>query len=498
MKKETVDSIMYEVNKLIKDQEYVGAKIEYVLVNKQNTKHSIALIIDKNNELYEVTLKDNEIKPALDWLYNVDEDVFEHLENEYEIGFMSLEFHSGIWEQIEDIGIEEFDHKLGLQKYLKYCKDNNIDLKTLCEKLDIKISDIMQYYNDKTDYLKIENGQVQLPQEMYQKNNEISYIAFCLGYDLLNDKLSRSETSECDRVYDFCNYLAKKFIETDYYNDRWKSTYDNLREWLEDNKEIIQSEYLCYFGIDDKCILEIGQRNDTPVALVEHNFKDKTKEYIVAFHYKVDDKKTEWGYGYYYNKDLQKAKEDFEKVKAGGNLADTFKKGKNENIELSKNMEQYYKTKEEIETILKNDEEHCDYKIECILIDKKDIKKSYGIAMNYNDVAIIDISEKGINDISNAEYTFNIGGDSIFPSLENGIEIAYISMEAHYGLWQEIDRYYLEDIKNKKGVQMYLKYCKENNITKEAIDNGINYNETPDVMKYFQEVKSKNKNREAR
>ncbi len=42
---------------------------------------------------------------------------------------MSLEFHSGIWYQVEDIGIEEFTHKLGLQKYLKYCKDNGIDKK---------------------------------------------------------------------------------------------------------------------------------------------------------------------------------------------------------------------------------------------------------------------------------------------------------------------------------------------------------------------------------
>ena len=31
-----------------------------------------------------------------------------------------------------------------------------------------------------------------------------------------------------------------------------------------------------------------------------------------------------WGYGYYYDKNLGKAMEDFKKVLAGGNLADTF------------------------------------------------------------------------------------------------------------------------------------------------------------------------------
>ncbi|MCI9246092.1 MAG: hypothetical protein HFJ30_03015 [Clostridia bacterium] len=350
MEKEIVDNIMYEVNELARSKDFTNAKIEYVLVNKQNTKHSIAVINDQNNELYEVTLKDNEINPALDWAYNIDDDVFAHLENEYEIGFMSLEFHSGIWYQVEDIGIEEFTHKLGLQKYLKYCKDNGIDKKTICEKLNTDLADIMQYYNEKTDYIKIENGQVQLPQEKYQKESEISYIAFCLGYDLLNDKLSESEKNECDNVYDFCNYLANKFIETDYYKNAWRSTYDSLSEWLEDNREIIQSEYLCYLGKDNKCILETGKRNNDKVALVEHQFKDGTKEYIVAFHYEVDDKKVNWGYGYYYGDDLKKAKEDFEKVKAGGNLADTFKLQTSENDEVRETVEN---KKEFIEQVMK-------------------------------------------------------------------------------------------------------------------------------------------------
>lgn len=155
--------------------------------------------------------------------------------------------------------------------------------------------------------------------------NEVNYIAFCLGYDLINEMLSKSETSECDINYDFCNYLANKFIKTDYYKNEKYSTYDNLREWLNDNQDIIKSEHLYFSGIDNKTIIEIGKRNSTPVALVEHHFKDGTKEYIVAFHYEVNDKKVNWGYGYYYNNDLKKAKEDFEKVKAGGNLANTFK-----------------------------------------------------------------------------------------------------------------------------------------------------------------------------
>lgn len=327
MEKETIDNVMYEVNQLAREKGFENAKIEHILINKADIKNSIAVISDRNQEIYEVMLKNNEIYPAFDWNYSTDDDIFKHLENEYEIGFMSLEFHSGIWSSIEDIGIEEFEHKLGMQKYLKYCKDNEIDKKAIDEKVNTEVQDIMQYYNERTDYMRIENGQVQIPQEQYQKESEVNYIAFCLGYDLLNEMLSKSEANECDRIYDFCNYLANKFIETDYYKNERQSTYDNLREWLEDNKEIIQSEYLCHFERDDKLILETGNRDTTKVALVKRT-TEYGEEYIVAFGYKIDDKKMEWDYGYYYDKDIEKAKVDFEKVKAGGNLADTFEEKK--------------------------------------------------------------------------------------------------------------------------------------------------------------------------
>lgn len=323
-----IDTLLYDVRELLnKHEEYENCDICYLLTNKEDIKNSIAVVCDKYGELYEVRLKDKEINELMDWSYNVDEDIFELLENEYEIGFMSIEFHSSVWAGIEDIGIDEYEHKLGLQKYLKYCKDNGITKEAIEKEMDREMPDIMQYFEQKTDYIQIENGQVQMPQEMYKKENEVNYITFCLGYDLLNEMFEKSETSECDRVYDFCNYLARKFIETDYYKNKRYSTYDMLQEWINENKDKIQSEYLYFFGIDDKCIIEIGKRGNTPVALVERNTQ-YGKEYIIGFYYEINNKKLEWGYGYYYNKDLEKAKQDFEKVKAGGNLADTFSQEK--------------------------------------------------------------------------------------------------------------------------------------------------------------------------
>lgn len=70
-------------------------------------------------------------------------------------------------------------------------------------------------------------------------------------------------------------------------------------------------------------LIDVGYRNDIPIALVEKHYNENV-EYIIAFNYKIDNNKINWGYGYYYNKNIGKAMEDFKKVLAGGNLADTF------------------------------------------------------------------------------------------------------------------------------------------------------------------------------
>lgn len=325
MIEENAHIVMHDTIQLLKEQEeYSNSEILYVLINNKDIKESISVVLTNNEELYEVKLKNKEINYLMDWDYNFDDEIFANLEKEYDIGYMNMEVHYAIWSNLEEIGIEEIEHKIGLQKYLKFCKENNIDKKAIDKKLGKEVADAMKYYDSKNDFVVIENNEVKIPRKIYQKENDIDYIKFCLGYDLLNGMLSKSETSECDISYDFCDYLARKFVKTDYYKNEFKSTYDNLQEWINNNKDIIKSEHLCFSGLDDKAIIEFGKRGKTPVALVEHYFKDGTKEYIVAFNYEIKNNKTEWGYGYYYSDDIKKAKEDFERVKAGKSLADTF------------------------------------------------------------------------------------------------------------------------------------------------------------------------------
>lgn len=95
------------------------------------------------------------------------------------------------------------------------------------------------------NYIQIKDGNVIIPEKLYNNEREIDYIAYILGYDLLNDVLSKSNTNECDITYDFCNYLANKFIDTDYYKNERHSTYEMLREWVIDN-EYFKDELLAW------------------------------------------------------------------------------------------------------------------------------------------------------------------------------------------------------------------------------------------------------------
>lgn len=168
---------------------------------------------------------------------------------------MSDECHYGVWQTIDEWYPEEFDNIDGVQKYLKYCKDNGITKEYLDNKIGLNTKDVMQYYEnleigDTMEYLEYiaevdelnpennkehivnfyENKQdyidgeriesVSLKMENLKQNirdyieenynleekdmrDERAYFTFVLGYDVLQDMFRNSTAPECDLVYDF-------------------------------------------------------------------------------------------------------------------------------------------------------------------------------------------------------------------------------------------------------------------------------------------------------
>ena len=68
---------------------------------------------------------------------------------------------------------------------------------------------------------------------------------------------------------------------------------------------------------------------------------------------------------------------------------------------------------------------------------------------------------------------FNIGyaytDKYLFGMLEEGYEIAAMTINGHLDAWEELSRWGIGAIPHKKGVADYLEYCKENNISAAAI-----------------------------
>lgn len=389
---EKIKKIKEEIETFLMESiDHQNKHIDYILVNPENNEIYV-LASDGVDEAIEFTPFSKNYEGGYtnvpEWDYNFDYYIYNYLEEGKQIAFMTDEVHYSIWNSIHELYPEDIDYKDGVQWYLQYCADNGITKGYLDEKTGFDTPDVMKYfeglamfetmeykgyiieaddsnldnpkenlvniYENKQDYENkdcietVSLNTVGLKQnirdyidEFYTDKSVIesekAYFTFVLGYDLLNDMLSKSSTPENDVSYDFCNMVAGEFFKSEEYKNEKYSAYEMLEQWVNENKDYIKSEYSKFTGVeieskktrelDNGIVLDVGYRRDEPIALVERKNGD-SKEYVVAFIYKITDNKIDWAYGNYYGTDLEKAKQDFNKVLSGGNLADTFAKNK--------------------------------------------------------------------------------------------------------------------------------------------------------------------------
>lgn len=69
---------------------------------------------------------------------------------------------------------------------------------------------------------------------------------------------------------------------------------------------------------------EKNKKDLEDILYSDEEYKDFKINYIIGFNYKVNDNKMTWGYGYYYDRNIDKAMTDFKRVLNGESLADTF------------------------------------------------------------------------------------------------------------------------------------------------------------------------------
>lgn len=143
------------------------------------------------------------------WDFNIDEYLFNDLENGYSLMYLAPMDHYAIWQQIE-IENGDFYHKSGLQSYLKYCKEN--DISSVIKALGLYELDIMPLYIEKNINYVIVNEFTINDQSIvlgYNKDSVNPYVTWrtdktrSRGYDLghyftnceeaINDFISRSD-----------------------------------------------------------------------------------------------------------------------------------------------------------------------------------------------------------------------------------------------------------------------------------------------------------------
>lgn len=391
---EKIEKIKNDIETFLRDSmEHQNKSIDYILYDPDKNE-TYVLASDGNDEAIEFTPYsknyDGGYVTVPEWDYNFDYYIYNYLEEGKKIAYMSDDVHYSIWNSIHELYPEDIDYKDGVQVYLQYCADNGITKEYLDEKTGFNTPDIMQHfeglainetmkykgyiieaddlnldnskeslvhiYDDEQDYINGEERETVSLKTIGLKQNvrdymdefyidktviesEKAYFTFVLGYDLLNDMLSKSSTPENDISYDFCNMVAEEFLKSEEYKNEKYSSYEMLEKWVNDNKNYIKEQHCLFIGEEPKrdktrmlengmYVIDLGYRNKQPVALIERTIDESSKEYIIAFNYKITDKKIDWAYGNYYSEDISKAKQDFDKVLSGGNLANTFNKNK--------------------------------------------------------------------------------------------------------------------------------------------------------------------------
>lgn len=388
-----IEEIVKKVNEILKNNEDYkndkDMKVQYILLNED--KQITDIVCFGWNGVVSVEPKTFEIKEIPDWAFSYDSDLFESLKEGKNIAYMNAEIHYDIWCRIDEWYPEDIDCKDGLQMYIKYCDEKGITKEYLDKIMELdtpdimknfknlEVGDILKYkgyiayvdesnldnekenivyiYKNEQDYI---NGEyiesVSLNNDGIKQNikkyidetyspeinenpnyeSERAYFTFALGYDVLQDMFRNSTAPECDLVYDFCDYEAGRFLESKEYSNPKYSGYEMLIEWVDKNKEQILKDFKEMTGGEIEIyngnmrIIEKGFRNKEPIALVEKTIGNE-KEYIVAFFYTTNQDKLNWAYGYYYSDDKTKARNDFQRVISGENLADTLVKKERRN-----------------------------------------------------------------------------------------------------------------------------------------------------------------------
>ena len=179
--------------------DYSLQEINYVL-HQSEPNPDMIYVVCEDNRLYETNCKESELTELYDELKQ------EQVLRKFELAFLSIYIKLYTNNQIAKANQELEEWKNRMNEYnpnaQEVIKQAKIILGSFTEKI---------------------------------KDEEINYITFVLGYDLLHEQLSNSKDNESDIIYEICKTISKDFLNSKYNCDN-KSLYDCLVDYIVDNQ----------------------------------------------------------------------------------------------------------------------------------------------------------------------------------------------------------------------------------------------------------------------
>ncbi len=138
-------------------------------------------------------------------------------------------------------------------------------------------------------------------------------------------------------------------------------------------------------------------------------------------------------------------------------------------------------------------EKYQDAIIYYILKKEQDGKTSYkGFAEYEQELALyFSFSEEEVSEIYMGDTCTD---DDLFEPLEDGYKIAAMTMDGHLGVWYELQKDGIGSVAHKKGLEDYLIFCREKNITAAAITAATGWR-VQDLFQMMEQQKKENLNK---
>ena len=288
---EIVEKEKKRIEEFIKDNDlHQDKKIDYILYNLK-TNETNTLISDEygENAIEFTPVSKNTLEGydyVAEWDYNYDYYLFNLLEADWEIGYMDINVHYGIWESINDLYPNDYDCVNGVYNYMKYCKENNITKEKIYNETGFETKDIMHFYNELPNGYVVKCGDYMgiIDEDNYDNPNEsLVQILQIEGKDILETISLKKDNLENNIIqYIQSNYMFKKMqldIKLIGYDDWERPVYRDKNGNLYKDINLSKDSMLLYTTYNNTFYGEpFGRVADNYEFNIVKSFNNKEKE----------------------------------------------------------------------------------------------------------------------------------------------------------------------------------------------------------------------------